>query len=280
MQRKRKVLFLGNGINRSFGGVSWEKLLQNISDRSDFDPDNMVAPYPLRAVLVTNDNLDKVLKEKKTEFFGFIGSDEHQRILETLLSYQFDDVVTTNYSYELEMAALRRKRISEGAVKDLMQHTTKAAETQYLLHTYNEVTFEGHKTRIWHIHGESRKPNSIALGHYWYGNILARMKEEFKRRGNQYYEKQRKGAPIAYDSWLDSFILGDVFILGFGFDFSEMDLWWLLNRRQREKAQKGELFFYEPKDKSNREKVELLRLMGCTPVDLGYNRIDLSFRKK
>ena len=101
------------------------------------------------------------------------------------------------------------------------------------------------------------------------------MKEEFKRRGNQYYEKQRKGAPIAYDSWLDSFILGDVFILGFGFDFSELDLWWLLNRRQREKAQKGELFFYEPKDKSNREKVELLRLMGCTPVDLGYNRIEM-----
>ena len=36
--------------------------------------------------------------------------------------------------------------------------------------------------------------------------------------------------------WLDSFVLGNVNILGLGMDFSELDLWWLLNRKKRESA--------------------------------------------
>jgi len=31
------------------------------------------------------------------------------------------------------------------------------------------------------------------------------------------------------DSWLDAFIMGDVYVLGFGFDFLEFFLWGLQN---------------------------------------------------
>ena len=35
--------------------------------------------------------------------------------------------------------------------------------------------------------------------------------------------------------WLDYFILGDVWSVGFGLDVSEFDVWWAIERKAREK---------------------------------------------
>ena len=73
-------------------------------------------------------------------------------------------------------------------------------------------------------------------------------------------------------SWTDAFILGDIYILGFGAGFAESDIWWLLNRKKREKASVGKTFFYElkPKDEINRAKMDLLRLMN---VEIIYKSV-------
>ena len=63
-------------------------------------------------------------------------------------------------------------------------------------------------------------------------------------------------------SWIDYFILGDLYILGFGFDFAEFDLWWLVNRKLREKADCGEIYFYEPETKDNYYKLLAMSDMG------------------
>ena len=34
-------------------------------------------------------------------------------------------------------------------------------------------------------------------------------------------------------SWIDLMFTTDVYIVGFGMDFSEQDIWWILNKRQR-----------------------------------------------
>lgn len=34
-------------------------------------------------------------------------------------------------------------------------------------------------------------------------------------------------------SWIDHIFMSDVYIVGLGLDYSEIDLWWLLDRRQR-----------------------------------------------
>ena len=60
---------------------------------------------------------------------------------------------------------------------------------------------------------------------------------------------------------MDAFILGDVYILGFGFDLSEFDLWWLLNRKFNEKADHGHVYYLEPKSPVLDEKLELLKLL-------------------
>ena len=69
-------------------------------------------------------------------------------------------------------------------------------------------------------------------------------------------------------SWTDAFILGDVYILGFGFGFAESDMWWLLNRKKR--AGIGSTVFYELNipDGSNNAKLDLLRLMNVEVVPM------------
>lgn len=152
-----------------------------------------------------------------------------------------------------------------------MRHTDTepTAEGKYLLHTYNEVAYEGATHKVWHIHGEVRKPSSVVLGHYYYGNLLGRHQNELQKRGNQQYYRQQHGQSAILNSWLDAFIMGDVYVLGFGFHFSEMDMWWLLNRKNRECARHGGLYFYKP-SRGNEVKASLIEAYGGKVENMGF----------
>ena len=77
-------------------------------------------------------------------------------------------------------------------------------------------------------------PNTVILGHYYYGNLLFCCDEYLTHRApEQRYPLWPGHEELEALSWLDYFILGDVYSLGFGFDTSEMDLWWLLCRKKR-----------------------------------------------
>ena len=52
-------------------------------------------------------------------------------------------------------------------------------------------------------------------------------------------------------------------------DFSELDIWWLLNRKKREDAVHGKVFYYEPGGDHFNEKAELLKLLGVEVVHCG-----------
>ena len=199
--------------------------------------------------------------------YGTVDTEELAGALSELLSMGFDEILTTNYSYELEEAALG---IAEVTDRDLVEHTrstTGFMDRRYLLHSYLEVEHRGIVNRIWHIHGEARKPSSMILDHYQYGALLNRFVNFCRWR-----EKER-GADeprlAEKESWLDVFLEAEVYILGQGFDFAEMDLWWLLNRKSME-FPKRNVYFYEPRtDREYDAKTELMKLYGTTPVDLG-----------
>ena len=38
---------------------------------------------------------------------------------------------------------------------------------------------------------------------------------------------------IQIHSWIDLFFTTNVHIIGFGLDYSEQDIWWILNKRKR-----------------------------------------------
>ena len=76
-------------------------------------------------------------------------------------------------------------------------------------------------------------------------------------------------------------IFGDVYVLGFGYDYSEQDLWWLLNRKANEnKIEKGKTYYYEPgNDNRVRIKKSLLQVFGVITenLDMGYTE-EINYR--
>lgn len=286
--KKPKILLLGNGINRAFavGDVSWTELLKAITmnkevgielDRLKNEKNHLIreiVPLPLEIVLRTDDNVNIAVKNAKENLYGALNNDEQKNFLRKILSAGFDCILTTNYSYELEMASLKDGvKLTDTRLKNIQKHTNpeKRAEAKYLLHTYNSVDYNGVQNQIWHIHGEARKPNSMIIGHYYYGNLLFKYKELLTKRRNSYHYSQENADTFEIKSWLDAFILGDVYILGFGMDFSEIDLWWLINRKKREKALHGEAIFYEPTSDGFNMKKKLLVDYDVTVKNLGYS---------
>lgn len=273
MIKKPQVLLLGNGINRNHGGIPWEELLKDISVREDL-PDKMTSPMPLQAMLRTNDDIKTAMRNKKETLFGTVNPGIHEDLLCRILETKFDEILTTNYSYELEIAAIGGGVASENQIKKLTRHTNAVARTEskYLLHSYNGLDYGGKENRIWHIHGEARKPDSMIIGHYYYANQLARIIQYIKDNERRYLKAEQQGETPEIRSWIDAFILGDVYVLGFGFDLSEFDLWWLLNRKSRERVQHGKTYFFEAQTEKFNEKVELLRLLDVAPIDCGFTK--------
>lgn len=270
MEYKRpQVLLLGNGINRAYGGASWNEFLKAIATRKDLieclDSKSLKSPMPLQAILLTDDSVNNALKEVKDKAFGEIKNSEHADAIKKLLSIGFDHILTTNYSYELEMAAQLDWKITESKLKRMQEHTVavKTAEPKYLLSTYNQLKIGDTSNKIWHIHGEARKPNSMVLGHYYYGNLLYEIKDYVVHRDAGYDFAERNGNKINIKSWIDAFILGDIYVLGLGLDLAEIDLWWLLNRKKNEKANHGQVFFYEPTEETCfNERLELIKIFA------------------
>lgn len=275
-----QTLLLGNGINRAFNSDSWDDLLNSIDRRADrYDIGGFRCPETLKAVLITGDNVDKALQSQK-ERLGNLGTEKPEkqmRLLRRLLNAGFDEILTTNYSYELETAALGQDKVSERSLKRMQDHTDEVGrcETSLMLHTYNRVVLDGAERRIWHVHGEARKPDSMILGAYYYGNLLGKIIGLNKKRGKYYSLARLSGQDLKIRSWTDAFLLGDVYILGFGMGFAESDMWWLLNRKKRESASRGNVgktYFYElkPKKDINRAKTDLLELMN---VEIIYKSV-------
>lgn len=271
-----QVLLLGNGLNRLVESSGWGDLLVQIKKNPKIYMDDKLCrslPYPLLAVLATDDRVDRAIKENQKLFCGASDNamEELRPYLQQLLSMGFDDILTTNYSYELERAAYENITQERALCQKWMHHTEEVprAEQKYLLHTYNAVSYQGIRNRVWHIHGEARKPDSLILGHYYYGKLFFKYQELLNKRGNRQFVLEQQGKPPIMESWLDAFLLGDVYVLGFGYDYSEFDLWWLLNRKKREQASHGTLHFYAPAA-GNELKFALLETYGAKIECLGF----------
>lgn len=147
-----QVLLLGNGINRTYGGTSWTDLLKKITTREDLLPyvdmqgiERLKSPMPLQAILLTDNKIDVALKTISDASFGEISNEEHRDCLRRILSMGFDHILTTNYSYEIEIASQEGTNITQSKVismqRFLRDNGIKQAEPKYLLHTYNEVKY-------------------------------------------------------------------------------------------------------------------------------------------
>ena len=180
-------------------------------------PDKINCPEPLKAILLTGDRVDVAMKDKCSNILNSEQINENlAMLLKEILSIGFDHIFTTNYTYELEQAAIYPRKLTEYKMKKMAASTTGIIDKKYLLHTYNKLLCNGVENKIWHIHGESRKADSTILGHYYYGNSLFKIKESVdKIRAIDSEDDDAK-------TWAEAFIFSDIYCLGFGTDFANL----------------------------------------------------------
>lgn len=268
--KRPKVLLLGNGVNRAYDGFSWDDLLDSMKQdwRFPLPSRQYRMPMSLKAAMLSGNWIgaklanmlsgkplpeeakepddDSKLERKKIKWAYFVTcTDDQGEYLRKLLGLGFDYVLTTNYDYSLETALLKYQP-SKGTISRLTQYyELNRAEPKYLMHTFNQIDVGSRQHRIWHIHGEARKPSSLILEHSGYGSLLSRCCARADRMFQNCRENLKAGQPQKIGSWVDAFLLGDVYVLGLGMDFSEIDLWWLLGRKaNRQGSLYGKTVFY------------------------------------
>lgn len=273
-----KILLIGNGVERAYGSVSWDKLVELISVRrfrgETRDEINKL-PFPVRYELLathenapasfSRDDMDAEEKRMANAMKTLLPckdtrekdkNENCNELFKQLPMLGVDHIFTTNYSYcpeegfypnrEFEKESVRKNlRFNLNPQRD--KNGRPSPENRFRLHSgYLAGTGNrsAKKVGIWHIHGECGAPTSVILGHDKYGRLLKRIisvcDDEIK-----YKEKIEKHDTYEFKSWPELFLFGDIYVVGFGFAECEFDLWWLLRRKQREIYADGNVYFYE-----------------------------------
>ena len=296
-QSRPKVLVLGNGILRAFGGMNCEELEELIYNASNANPTPIKGSsisFPMRIAAsfacsndchrgiedaVSNLFLQGKLPQKKKDELLCDNETANSSLLKELLEAVFDHIITTNYGYEKEQVfwgkcptsdAVKKKsdfyRRYKYAKRFNPRETKIPVEQKFKIRRcYRDP---GTGTRVWHVHGEYLRPRSVIFGYYDYCSLLAKVKdqcsvEKFKARYGK-YQKGEDFEPVT--SWVDSFLFGDVYILGFGAALDEPVFWWMMDRKKRMPWETGKVYFYEPTFKGRAEdpnKKDVLTMIGA-----------------
>jgi hypothetical protein len=231
---KGAALFLGNDVHAVSGGYSWHKLIVDLIEyvgaQSSITPTKSHFPLLYEEIRAYSVNGRKKTESAIKEFIaervkGLEGNDIHEK----LLDLPFEHYLTTNYDFALE-------RKANLPIKDLI-NDGKVGETRYSL--FRKYRFKS--KHLWHIHGEAKSAQTIALGFEQYSGYLQQMRNYVVSGTRGAYKNFRKAALVErlrkgereINSWVDLFFLRDIHVVGFSYDLAEMHLWWLLTFRAR-----------------------------------------------
>ena len=236
-----KVLFLGNGILQlGHTNNSWEDLLKQISNKKELPKLKNIVTYAMQPEVVCDCEVEEIQRRISENIKEF----PIHPYLQELLELPFDAVITTNYTYEIEQV------LSDGKwTKYKRKKAFTALNGEYKVNNNTFVcnvveTKSGKMIPVFHIHGESERKHSMILSYYSYASALGRLISHNSKLKNTLFEHQKSGMDYECKSWLEMFIMADVYSVGFGFDTSEFDVWWAIERKSREKAHHGKLTAY------------------------------------
>ena len=258
-----EVLLTGNGLHRAFEDANWDKLLRDLSGNRFSDDEWKILnelPYPQMAIVATGNHVNTGMKEASRLYIESDVLPGEDRLIKKAVGTGFEVILTTNYSYEIERALCPDFRITIGNASKYRKKTCKdkpKAETTALYH-YLLIPHDDIETAIWHIHGEAAIPDSMIIGHYYYGRLLSRIQSYTAETIRRYKIAERNGDLFYPRSWVDYILVGNVYIVGQGMDLSEMDLWWLMDCKKL--YGKGTTTLYKPEMKQ--EQVMLAEACG------------------
>lgn len=275
------TLLYGNGINITMGAPSWGKLLKKVFSSKEKETlegvpstityETLFMEMPKTVRNNTEYNVKRSVVHKLKSFQG--------NLLKKMSSIPFDAYMTTNYDQSLEYYLNNKDK------------NLKTKEIRFSLFRKNACEKNGMPINIWHIHGDVKAPASIMLGFDQYCRYLRRIELYVlgKLKGISEVPLEQRIVEIQNDinvkSWIDLFFLSDIYIVGFGLDYSEIDIWWLLCHRARliRKGMniKNHIFFYDPFVSPAKRNV--LEALGVQVIDgLSYykNSTEENFYKK
>ena len=98
---------------------------------------------------------------------------------------------------------------------------------------------------IWYIHGEAAKPSTMIMGQYFYGKLLSKFRDEISEFNRHYTISKKTKRDYIPNGWVDYFLMGNLDIIGFGMDFCETDIWWLIANKKRNGESRSRINWYE-----------------------------------
>ncbi len=235
-----KTLLFGNGLNQlTTGLISWKDLLDKIKKKNKFDDLELPNTMIYERILLERPKLEEglsavegIIKSEISEEMQNIPTNEYYEMVYQL---GIKNYLTTNYDYSLNKKLIELGCFSKNNSSEDIYSIRR--NTSILDKTGNEVC------KIWNIHGEVDRPPSIMLGLDHYCGSIGKLDAYLKGT----YEFQENKNPVRVKSiidkikqkefdrysWVELFFNTDIHILGLSLEYSETDLWWILNKRAR-----------------------------------------------
>ena len=262
------TMFFGNGINLVAGGKSWDDILKDMSFRDSLPAINsntlkyeyimLQKPYKQFVPLLLKGSPLLLAGKIYGEFFNTENGVVKRKLCDKLIKQPYNsyytelfklntqNYVTTNYEL-----FLNNEFESHG-----FSHKKNSGNTSRL---YVKDVLSNHiqSVSIWNIHGNLKAPDSIMLGIIDYCNYVSEI--------NQYINEDHSES---VNTWIDLFLKTNVYIIGFGLGYEEIDLWYVLTRRKRLIRQNNNInnhiYYFDI------EKNELLNTLDVEVVNVPY----------
>ncbi|MCX2432189.1 SIR2 family protein [Pedobacter sp. GR22-10] len=240
--KQERYLFLGNGINQLHdGSLRWKGLLKLIVDELkikvniDDDRKSNTLLFEEMAYAINHHkgdietnihSLKKLLALKASEL------EPHEAVANLVNSDKYQHFLTTNYDYCIEKCL----QDTYDGTRGKHQKTPK-----YSLFRYNQIN----ETKVWHIHGEVNTgytgnkqfypEASILIGFEQYSDYLQKVHQMVKSSNGKGLINLITDANnnSKKENWVHLFYTRDIDIIGFGLEYVENHLWFLLNFRAR-----------------------------------------------
>ncbi len=265
----RNTVLFGNGINRlSDNSVSWDDLLNTIKGSNIFDNGNLPNTMVYERIFMEQHVAKKSHKADELKIKNSIAEEMEPQgsneIFELLASMDVENYLTTNYDYAFEKALnISPEKLS--------------TEEIYSLRRKRKYSTNSGSKYLWNIHGEIEHPKSIMLGLDHYCGSVSKIDSYVKGTYKHTVSGQRvsvasmqdklKSDEYCFTSWVDLFFSSNVHIVGLSLDYSETDLWWVLNKRARFVADdlvSNKIYFYT--NQMDDEKMGLLKSFNVDVV--------------
>lgn len=278
------VVLFGNGLNLLSNNLSWHDLLDKILHKglegkatSVCIPSALPNTLQYDFILFNSYSVGKSIVEERQLILKKCIADNVKHfatndIYKFLGELKVDTYLTTNYDHTLD-ESLRLI----GYVPDLSKSNKQ--EKLYNIRRSRAFSKSGDTKIIYPIHGYIDNPKSIVIGYNHYCGTIGKLDAYLKGRAEwegkplPKMEKRFYSEDFAVKSWIDHFFFSNVHILGLGLDFSEIDLWWILDRRKRLIMEgcpiKNHIIFYDIVKKD---------VSSCDDKDL--SREELKFKAK